>query len=292
MKTHLFIPDTQVTPDTPTDHLTWIGKYIIDQKPDVIIQIGDFADMESLSSYDKGKRSFEGRRYIRDIDAARKAMAELLQPMEDYNAMRTKNKKSQYRPEMHLTLGNHENRITRAVESQAELDGTLGLFDLGYEDFGWAVHDFNEPVIIDGIAYAHFFANPHSGRPYTGQMETRLKNIGFSFSQGHQQVYQVGERPLNNGQRIQGLVWGSCYLHDEDYRGPQSNSERRGIMMKHEVRNGMYDEMPVSLDYLCRKYEGCHVWEFMKEKYPEIYKNSMWMRYQGGDSGQRIGTKA
>jgi hypothetical protein len=112
-------------------------------------------------------------------------------------------------------------------------------------------------------------------------MDTRLKNIGFSFTMGHQQIFMVGERPLNNGRRIRGLVWGSCYLHDEDYRGFQANGERRGIAVKHEVHDGMYDLMEVSLDFLCRKYEGVHVWEFMRESYPHIYQDSTWMRYQG-----------
>lgn len=94
MKKHIMIPDLQVTPDTPTDHLSWIGEYIVEQKPDVVVQIGDLADMESLSSYDKGKRSFEGRRYIRDIDSAHKAMKQLNQPLTDYNLRQTMNKKN------------------------------------------------------------------------------------------------------------------------------------------------------------------------------------------------------
>lgn len=278
----MMIPDCQVTPDSPTDHLDWIGRYIIDQKPDVIVQIGDFADMESLSTYDRGKRQFEGRRYIRDIHAARTAMGVMMKPLTDYNEQRIHHKQKRYRPELHLTLGNHEFRIQRAIDAQAELDGVMGLMDIGYEDYGWTVHPFLRPVTIDGVTYAHYFSNPQSGRPYGGQsIDTRLKNIGFSFTMGHQQVYMSGERPLNNGRRIRGLVWGSCYLHDEDYRGFQSNGEKRGIAIKHEVRDGMYDLMEVSLDYLCRKYEGCHVWEFMRDKYPEIYAQSTWMKAHG-----------
>lgn len=282
MRVHLVIPDCQVTPDSPTDHLEWIGRYIVEQKPDVIVNIGDFADMESLSTYDKGKRQFEGRRYIRDIDAARSAMKKLLKPLTDYNAKQTHDHKTRYRPEMHLTLGNHEYRIQRAIDGQAELDGVMGLMDLGYEDFGWTVHPFLVPVTVDGVAYSHFFANPQSGKPYGGQsIDTRLKNVGFSFTMGHQQTLMVGQRFLNNGQRIRGIVAGSCYLHDEDYRGPQSNGEWRGILVKHEVRDGQYDLMEVSLDFLCRRYEGCHVWEYMRDNYPEIYRESIWMRRAG-----------
>ena len=280
MRTHIVIPDCQVTPDSPQDHLTWIGEYIVEQKPDVIVCIGDFADMEALSSFDRGKRQFEGRRYIRDVDAGRTAMMRLLKPMNDYNEKQVRQHEKKYRPEMHMTLGNHEYRIQRAIDSQAELDGVMGVMDLGYEDFGWQVYPFLDVVTIDGVAYSHYFANPQSGRPYGGQsIDTRLKNIGFSFTMGHQQTLMTGQRFLNNGSRIRGLVAGACYLHDEDYRGSQSNSEWRGIIVKHEVRHGQYDLMEVSLDFLCRKYEGCHVWEFMQDKYPEIFAASSWMQH-------------
>jgi len=279
MRVHCMIPDCQVTPDTPTDHLTWIGRYIVEQKPDVIVQIGDFADMESLSSY-SSRIEFEGRRYRRDIEAAKAAMERLMAPIEEYNATRRAFKEKQYKPDMHLTLGNHEYRIQRLINDDPRLDGTIGLHELEYERHGWKVAPFLDVVMIDGVAYSHFFANPGTGKPYGGQsMDTRLKNVGFSFTMGHQQTLMSGQRFLGNGQRIRGLVAGSCYLHDEAYR-KQSNSEWRGIIMKHEVRAGQYDLMEVSLDFLCRKYEGVHVWEYMRDNYPEIYANSTWMKYQ------------
>ena len=36
--------------------------------------MGDFASMDSLSSYDKGKKSLKGRRYKKDIDHAHDAL--------------------------------------------------------------------------------------------------------------------------------------------------------------------------------------------------------------------------
>jgi len=287
MRKHIVLPDMQVTPDSPTDHLEWIGKYLVEQQPDVIVCIGDFADMESLSSFDKGKRQFEGRRYNLDITASKRAMEKLLAPLAEYNRQRREWKEKQYKPEMHMTLGNHEYRIQRTVDYTPEFEGMLSLDDLGYAEAGWVVHPFLKPVVIDGVAYAHYFSNPLSGRPYGGtNIDTRLKNIGFSFTMGHQQVYMVGERPLNNGRRIRGLVWGSGYLHDEDYRGFQGNAERRGIAVKHEVHDGMYDLMEVSLDFLCRRYEGCHVWEFMRDNHPDVYAHSIWMQAHGEDAAK------
>ena len=64
---HLIIPDTQVKPDSPTDHLRWAGLYAVKMRPDVIVHIGDHWDMPSLNSYSgAGCKSFEGNRYIKD----------------------------------------------------------------------------------------------------------------------------------------------------------------------------------------------------------------------------------
>ena len=85
MSNHLVIPDTQCKDGIDFEYLKHIGQYIVDVKPDVIIHLGDFADMESLSSYDQGKKSFEGRRYTKDIAAAHKAMDTLLGPLHEFN---------------------------------------------------------------------------------------------------------------------------------------------------------------------------------------------------------------
>ena len=74
MRKHLYIPDTQVSPGCPIDHFSWIGEYIVDKKPEVIVQGGDLADMPSLSTYDYGKKQHEGRRYLKDIESANLAV--------------------------------------------------------------------------------------------------------------------------------------------------------------------------------------------------------------------------
>jgi len=285
MREHLLIPDMQVKPGVPIDHMDWIGKYIVHKKPDVIVNIGDFADMPSLSSYDKGKKSAEGRRIREDLNAAYTAMGALMKPLKDYNETRRRFKEKQYKPELIFTLGNHEDRINRAAENDAALDGFLNLQELHYEKFGWKVYPFKAIAHADGVAYSHYFYNPMTGRPYGGQnIKTRLNNIGFSFSMGHQQGYDSGQKYLNNGKTIRGLVAGSCYLHDEDYIGPQANGHWRGIIYKHEVFDGTYDLMEVSLDFLCREYndirKGMRVWEYMKIKYPDLYRESAWLNWQ------------
>ena len=115
-RTHLVIPDCQVKDGVDLSYLKWVGQYIVDKQPDVIVNIGDFADMPSLSSYDVGRKSFEGRRYKTDIDVTHRAMDMLLDPMRTYNERQRRNKEKQYKPRMVLTLGNHEERISRAID--------------------------------------------------------------------------------------------------------------------------------------------------------------------------------
>lgn len=62
------------------------------------------------------------------------------------------------------------------------------------------------------------------------------------------QVLQTGDK------RVYGMIAGSCYLHEEDYLTPQGTQYWRGIIMKHEVKDGEYDPMMISLDYLKRRY--------------------------------------
>lgn len=265
-RTHMVIPDTQAKPGAPTDHLGWIGQYAVERKPDELIHLGDHADMPSLSSYDKGKIQFEGRRYIKDIDAANEAFDILNEPIDRENRRLAKAKKAAMPMKKRILYGNHEYRINRAVENSSELDGTIGLFDLNYEDHGWEVHDFLRPVEVDGVFYAHYWYQPNNGRPISGTIENRLKNIGHTFTQGHLQTLMYGLRFVA-GKSQHGLVAGACYLHSEEYKGFQGNAHWRGVIVKHEVEDGSYDPMFVSLDYLCRRYEGQSLAKFVSKKY-------------------------
>jgi len=251
---HFVIPDAQVKPGVPTDHLRAAGNYIVAKKPDVVICLGDFWDMPSLSSYDKGKKSYEGRRYKADIEAGRQGMQQLLGPLMAYNKRRRQNKKQQYLPRLVFLLGNHEQRIERVIESDPILEGTIGYQDFKLEELGWEVHDFREPVEIDGIVYSHYFYNPNSGNPWGGKCSTKLNNIGFTFTMGHQQGLDIAMKHLANGTTLRGLVAGSFYQHEENYKGPQANNHFQGCIYKHEVKDGNYNLMELSLDYLMENW--------------------------------------
>ena len=253
MTSHLVLPDCQIRHGDDTDFLTAIGNYIAKKRPDTIVCLGDFADMPSLSSYDVGKKSFEGRRYSLDVAASKEAMQKLLQPIKNFNDKAKKNKEKLYNPRMVFTLGNHEHRINRAVENDAKLDGVLSVEDLEYKESGWEVHPFLDVVIVDGIAYSHYFTSGLLGRP-VGTAQACLNKKHMSCIQGHQQGLQIATGYRADGSAITCVIAGSCYEHHEDYLGPQGNHHWRGLLVLHEVENGQFDLMNVSLPWLKKKY--------------------------------------
>ena len=124
----LVIPDTQIRPGVPINHLDCLGRYIAEKRPDVVVHLGDHWDMPSLSSYDKGKAAAEGRRVMKDIQAGNLALARLTSGFVRKN----------YNPRRIILRGNHEERLDRYLNDHAELTGT---FDGAFNDerLGWEV---------------------------------------------------------------------------------------------------------------------------------------------------------
>jgi len=251
---HMVIPDTQVKPNGSVDHLRWAGEYAAEKKPDVIIHLGDHWDMPSLSVYDVGKKSFEGRRYADDIQAGLKGMAAFLAPIRAEQQRLRLNKKKRWNPKLIFIIGNHEQRIERAIESDAKLEGLIGYKDLQLDKLGWETHDFLAPVVVDGICYSHYFTSGVMGRPVSSAKLLIQKKM-MSCVMGHVQDREIAYARKADGSHVTGLFAGIFYVHDEDYLTPQTNGSWSGIWMFHDVNDGAFHEQPISIESLRRKYD-------------------------------------
>lgn len=250
------IPDTQVKPGVDTTHFDWLARALIHYKPDVIVHLGDHWDLPSLSSYDApGSKAAEGRRIKPDIDAGNEAWLRFWTPVEKEIKKRRRLHKRRWEPECHFLFGNHEDRLTRAINREPKWDGLLSLDSLLTP--GFQRHPFKKIVKIDGIRYAHFFPNPHSGKAIGGSIQNRIAKVGGSHIQGHVQgrLYGSAQHP---DRQSHAAVIGSFYLHDEEYRDPDvQESEWRGLLVCNEVGHrgeGEFDMMWLSMDYLQRKF--------------------------------------
>lgn len=259
MTTHLIIGDSHAKHGIDNRRFDWLGKLIVDLKPDVIINIGDHYDMESLSSYDKGKKSFEGRRYKLDLEAGLDALDRINRPMVEYNKLQRINKHKTYNPRMIMCGGNHdEGRQTRAIEESSILDGTIGLDDFQFEYHGWAYSPYLKPIEVDGITYQHFFTSGVMGRSIGGEMPalSLIRKQFTSCIQGHSHLFDVANRNLPNGKRIWGMHCGCYFEHREAYAGPANEMWWRGLVVLRNVKDGDFDFETISMAEMERRYGG------------------------------------
>jgi len=253
MRRHLVIPDAQIRAGTDLTHIDWAARAIVEYKPDVIVVMGDWWDLPSLSMHDApGSKEAEGRRVKPDIDAGNEGFQRLIAPMKAEIARLIRNKEKQWHPECHFLFGNHEDRLSRAIFRDPKWEGLLSLDAL--ETPGFIRHPFLRIANIDGIKYSHYFPNPFSGRPIGGTIVNRLGHIGSSFVQGHQQGFLYASKQYPDHIK-HGIVCGRFYMHHEHYRSEDvQKSEWNGVLVLNQVDNGDFDLMPLRMSYLAKKF--------------------------------------
>ena len=252
--THLIIPDQHAHPSFNNDRADWLGRLIADIKPDVVINIGDGADMASLSSYDKGRASFIGKSYERDISSHLDFQERLWAPVK-----RTK-KRTPYRV---FLEGNHEHRIKRALDLDPQLQGDR--FGLSFKDLDLD-RTYNDVVeykgqtpgvyTIHGITYAHFMVSGVMGRPIGGEHHAAsllTKNFS-SCTVGHSHTADWAVRTNIHNQKIMGCVCGVYQDYESEWAGHVNDLWWRGVVVKRNVENGIYDPEFVSIETLRKVY--------------------------------------
>ncbi len=250
-KVHLILPDPHAHADFSNERADWIGQLMVDVKPDVFVNLGDQWDLPSLSGYDKGKASFHGRAYKRDLEAGLEFSERLWAPIR---------KAKKKRPYSIFLEGNHEERQRRLLEMSPELDGTIS-----FEDFDLK-RDYDEVVRykggtpgvteVDGILYAHYFVTGISGRGVGGEHPaySLLTKHFQSCTSGHLHTFDYSVRTDGMGRRIHGLVAGVFQQYDSPWAGELCKLWSRGVVIKKEVERGNYDLTWISLDSLRKAY--------------------------------------
>ena len=256
----LIIPDAHAAPGYDNERFKAVGQYLIRERPEHVVCLGDWADLPSLSSYDKGTKGFEGRRYKNDVASAIDAQDNFFGPLRRLNEQKRKNKEKQYKPKLYMCLGNHEDRITRATNSAPELDGAISIDDLQYKKFGWKVIDFKSSLTLFGITFSHYFTTGISGRPISSVHlgHTLVSKLHCSAVQGHTHLYNHAEHTRPDGQKIFGLSAG-CFSHPDYTENWCRDTEHqwwRGLIVLRELDGeGYYDEIrAITLRKLIRDY--------------------------------------
>lgn len=252
-KTHLICPDSHAHPDHPNDTADWLGELIADVKPDVFVHIGDSADLPSLSLYDKGKKSFQGRNYKADINVHLDFQERLFAPIK---------KLKRKLPHTVFCEGNHEFRIKRAIETSPELDGAISFKDLclnaWYDDIVEYEGSVPGTITLDGITYGHYFVGGIAGRPlggiHAGYAITTKKHS--SATCGHSHLFDTCVQKSMTGKAVIGTVVGCYQNYTNDWAGAELGKlwDRGVVIKRHVTGDGSYDLQWISLDALREIY--------------------------------------
>lgn len=238
------VTDPQVMPRVPLQHLAWAGEYIAAKQPDVVVCIGDFGDYPSMAHFGKGTTAREGDRLAADVGAVRKGMELLLNPIRRARG---------YDPKLVFTMGNHDDHPARYEREHPEIEGSLPNITEMYQGYGWDVYPFLQPVAIGGVAFCHYFPSGPMGRPISSAPEI-LRKLHMSAFAGHQQGREIAYSRRADGSSMTAIISGSFYQHTYEYLSPFTNGHWRGMFMLHEVKDGTFDDMAVSIDFLRRKF--------------------------------------
>lgn len=246
MSVHLVPPDAHAKPGVTNERFEWLGKLIVDVKPDVVLCLGDFADMYSLNSYERGKASFHRANYRDDIHSTLDAQDRMFYPIK-----RAKKK----RPRFIMCMGNHEQRIITALNTDHILRGTIGIDDLDYSR-NFEVHPFLNKVHVDDITYSHYIKSGNSGNAMAGkhQANSLLLQEHCSTTVGHSHLLNHKTDTTGLGRRIHGLVTGCYFNHSESYAPPNNKDWWRGVVVKRYVHKGDYDPEFISLRQIKEVY--------------------------------------
>lgn len=248
---YLIVPDQHAVPYSNNRRADYLAQLTIDLRPDVVINMGDAADMESLSSYDKGKRSFQGKSYKGDIDSHLDFQERWWEPVK-----RTKKKL----PHRVVLEGNHENRIERALDLSPELVGTIGFQDYDFDRYYDEVirYDGGLPGIYkrDGIIFAHFFPTGVSGRPIGGERPAHmlLAKNGMSSIAAHSHTLDFATRRTVADETLNALVVGCYQDYINPWAGPIGKFWQAGVAVLRDVENGRFDFQWISLKSLEKTY--------------------------------------
>ena len=251
MTKHLIIPDSHAHPDFHNERADLVGHLINDEQPDVVINMGDLFDMPSLATYDRGKRSFAGRSYAKDIESG----VEFQDRM--WSIVKARKRKMPRRVSL---IGNHEYRIDRVLDLSPELEGTVSYKDMQLDRYWDEVVPYvgQTPgtIEIDGVYYAHFFVSGVMGRPISGIHPgySLITKQLRSTTCGHVHTFDHCVRSATDGKKINGLCCGVFQDYDSPWAGEVNNEWCRGVVIKHNVNEGQYDLEWVSMDRLKKEY--------------------------------------
>ena len=200
--------------------------------PDVIVDIGDFADMPSCSSWDADKAAFGQESIAADINAANVARAILNKHIA---AGMKRNKR--WTPELVSITGNHENRLNKLLShaQYARFRDGIPAFDLE----GWESVPFLQVKWIDGLGFIHYLPYGRMAKAASNARTMHRHSGRRSVVAGHSHEFDLYTETDSFGKQTGAVQVGCSFLHEEEYN-PLSHRYWRGVTHLVDVKDGSF----------------------------------------------------
>ena len=260
-KTILLCGDSHASPQSPNRRYTWLGNLIVERQPDVIVSIGDFADMSTLSSYDKGTKASWGKLYKDDVRVTREAQELMFAPLTKYNNTVGKKKKAQYKPLTVHTLGNHDDgRYNTFNSKNPEMSEHITIKDLEYDKWWTHVVPYLDTFQLWNIAFSHFFYT--KSQRYPAATAAKVLQINHQSSvMGHSHSYDFAHDYNRQKTKITAVNPG-CFLDNHEkgdtynYTGGQGRDKWwNGLVMLNDVNEkGEFDVEQININRIEASY--------------------------------------
>lgn len=232
-KTFVVFSCGHATPEVSNERFSWLGDFLYDIKPDVVVDLGDGADMKSLNSYDtRYPQAVVTQSYERDIDSYNDAMERI----------RHKFKLHKRKRPYYVGLeGNHENRIKKALNNDPRIEGSrygVSFSHLNTKEYFDEYYEYENggPAIttLENIDFAHYFSAGNFGTAMSGKHHayTLLQNRHRSSICGHSHKRGVY---FEDQAGIVGMVVGCMKGGPEGWAGQSNGSWWKGCVVMHEV---------------------------------------------------------
>lgn len=237
------IGDTHAHPEYSNERFKALGQFCAEEQPDVIVQIGDWADVSSLNTHGS-KLELEGARWKDDVEVTLDSLDAFMQPIQ---------RRKKKMPHRVITLGNHEHRVNRWLAQEPRFLGTMSVQDLGFERFGFQVFPFGREATVAGFQFVHHLGSNTGRAAAINSPSNGVKSVGVSTVVGHSHTTQL--LPVYYKDRT---VWGldlGCAIHKdmghgEGWSHPTAHKYRRGVWVLENAANGDADFHHVRLETL------------------------------------------
>lgn len=254
-KTVVVLSCAHSDPSVPNDRFNWLGDFLYDLKPDMVIDLGDGADMRSLNTYDtRYPQALVAQSYQADIEHYNDAM----------ERMRWKFRYHKRKRPVYIGFeGNHEHRIKKAISHDPRLEGQRYGVSFGHLQTNYWFDEYHEYVnsapslvIYDGIVYGHYVASGNYGTAMSTKHHgySLVEKLACSATVGHTHKFSYFYKGDGRPKPLHGLVVGCFKGAEEGWAGQANHEWRSGLVVKREVSDGNYDLEWVSLKRLEQMY--------------------------------------